>query len=481
MLYPAWVFSWHKALARFGISATDATQFMRLSQSMNASMAAVSLGIFYSLLSFATGQRAAMVGTLMLGLSTANLLHATNSAEVLPGFFFSVVAMAILIVGLSRREKLLLALSGGVFALALASYEASGLAGGLAIFAPLLWPVGGQMWPAELRTRLKWLEYIAFGGIVGVCLIYGAAYHMQGIGVSDMPRRFFDAGGGGEAYGYFRLSKMVNIPFGLIANLFGGVPPGYSGVRSLLRNDHRNLWIPLVLLGLVLTLTMVSISIAGCLRLTGRLQRSWLVICLLPLFAVLFPLLYWDPMYDKLWFTPLAVIAFLTALSLKRNALRGALRRVQWSLVIVVIATEAIVNVPRVVHQHFAETPHLQDAKSLASIAGPRDWIVLDFDDISQLWIAFWGYGSKFLMLPASSRQQTAKWFLDAESSCRTDKSRILFVNVLDQDRDTWTEFLGKRIGIPFEMLEKYRREAVVISAFKSADHPSTVRAVACE
>ncbi len=210
MLYPFWIGMWAKVNALLGLRASDAFQFIAMSQAMNAFLAAGCIACLYHLIRAIAGLKGALLGTLLFSFSTALTLHATNSAEVLPGLFFALLALVILAVGMERSNSLVLALAGGVLAVALASYEAMGTAAGAAVLVCCFWPRSAI---GQKRFSLPWrLIYVGAGGLAGVILVYGAAYADQGIPFRKMPHQFFSLGGAPEVYGGFRPSNFVNLP-----------------------------------------------------------------------------------------------------------------------------------------------------------------------------------------------------------------------------------------------------------------------------
>jgi hypothetical protein len=102
--------------------------------------------------------------------------------------------------------------------------------------------------------------------------------------------------------------------------------------------------------------------------------------------------------------------------------------------------------------------------------------VVLDFDSVSSLWLAFWGHGVNCLLLPASSKEEAAKWLENANRNAAAQGGNVFFVGVLDQDRKTWDGFLGNRVGIPFEMFEKYRERATVVRQYAAPQGRITLR-----
>jgi hypothetical protein len=140
------------------------------------------------------------------------------------------------------------------------------------------------------------------------------------------------------------------------------------------------------------------------------------------------------------------------------------------------VIIQAAVNVPSMLRNHAAATPYLSEAEGLNQLMTPRDWIILDFDDVSSLWWAVWGYEAKSLLLPASTAENAKKWLDAARQDCERSDARMLFVGVLDHDRRTWDGFLGTRVGIPFEMLDEYRTHSTVLKSYSGRSGTIVVR-----
>src|SRR5208282_4717036 len=122
-----------------------------------------------------------------------------------------------------------------------------------------------------------------------------------------------------DARVYFGMSggKLLNVPLGLVRNLFPVVPEFY-GIRGLLAG-------PRVQLVMLLSLcTFVAAFLLYCGVETtkrwsniGRAGRLGLLAGVVGLLVTMFPVVTWNPHYDKLWIQPFACLALLTAISLK--------------------------------------------------------------------------------------------------------------------------------------------------------------------
>ena len=448
---------------------------MRISQAMNGFFGAASIAVLCSILQLLVEGRIALLCSLIFGFSTALSLHATNAAEPLPGLFFSLLGVQVLMVGLRRNRRLVLILAGICFSVALASYQAMGTIAGIAAFACVWWSWTHRKDTAA-RGALGSLFSVALGGLLGVCGIYGFAYSHQNIPLLQMPHQFFSIVGS-EIYSGISVSNILNVPFGLLRNLFDGVPRRYTGIRALLHDPQRTFWIPAAIAGLATIAAVTWMTSKALWRVSRKWPFSLILLGLGAIALMSLPLVYWDATYDKLWLLPLTVAMAVVAIGFRPGLLDPGERKVLTTLLIMVLATEIFVGLPRVWESHFASTPYLADAEDVNRLVQPRDRVVLDFDKVSMLWLAFWGQGTQFLLLPASNLTSASQWLAEARQSAKQTDARIIFVGVLDEDRKSWEDFLGKRVGIPFSLLDEYREHATILQRYSLENGSVTLRA----
>jgi hypothetical protein len=469
LLYPFWIWLWTRTAALVGLTAHDWLAFIRQCQAMNAVCAAAAIGMLFSVLEAIAGTRFALLGSLQFGLSTAVVLHATNAAEPVTGLFFALSALGVLIPALRAESKIGLFLVGILLTLALASYQSMALVAPMVAFACVCWP--GTRW----RLAVTRLVFVGAGGLLSVITIYGLAYSSLGIPPKRMLARFV-ALEGGQVYGGFRLSNLVNVPFGLIRNLFFAVPSNYAGIRSLFRDPHAASWISLDAVSLILLAAFACLVGAGIISAVRRSSVSkpllWSAI-LVSALAVSFPLFYWDPKYDKLWLLPLAAIAIAVAFAFRFGDLSGIQRKFLTSGLVLLLIAEAAVNIPLTVQAHRHETAHLDDARDLAALVNSGDSVVVDFDDVSSLWAAIFGYGINKINLPASTHSEAVEWLGKAET---TKTGTLLFVGILDQDRSNWDGFLGRATGLSYADFDCYRQKSVILRRYSLPEGSVTVR-----
>lgn len=477
LLYPFWIWMWTRVAVFAGFLTSDPFAFVGLCQVMNGIAASIAIGILYLILHTIAGIRNALLGALMFGFSTAVVLHATSSAEPVMGVMFSLASFAALISALRANSSLRLSLAGALLALAMASYQS------MVLIAPAMLLVCG-CWAQSSGAKTwrivgsRWLMFMA-GAVTAGLIIYAAAYATLGVPPGSMVSQFFAMGGRAEVYGRFGTAKVLNIPFGLIRNLYSGVPANYAGIRSLLGRSDRVYWIAALAGGFALCSFVVWHALAGLIQATRQSKKRRILIgaaALASLLILAFPLLYWDPLYDKLWLQPLAVLFIAVGYGTRFANRRLTESRALAVVLVVILITEVSVNVPRAIADHVAPTAHLDEAQDLAATVRPSDSVVLDFDGVSSLWQAFWGHRVNALLLPASNKEEAAKWLEDANRNAASQGGSVFFVSVLDQNRKTWDGFLGNRVGVPFEMFEKYRKRATIIRGYLAPTGKITVR-----
>jgi hypothetical protein len=472
--YPANIFLWSQALSWFGLKAGTPVEFIELSQALNAVAAAACLGAVYILLWIATSSaRLSLLAVTAYGFSRAFLLHATNSAEPVVGLCYSALAILLVVEALRRNKTWLLPFAGGCLGMAMASYQSMVLITPLAVLLGFGWSdADGKK--GSLSSRLMRVARIFVGQFVAVVGTYGWAYWKSGeTNVRGMIHRFLELQGGKEVYGSFSIAKVVNSPFGLVSALLPALPPDYVGVRSLLR--HNFLWIACVASVLIWLACMCWLLARALIARWGGLdprQRGLIFALLVSLLILIGPLLYWDPLYDKLWLQPLGVIIVLAGVLYRI----GSLRRGPVITVILFSFLEAGTNLRWAIPAHINPTKGANEMASVAQIVKPQDFIVLNFDPISTLYLGFWASPQNTLLLPASTRAQALNWLADAETHTRESGGAVYFLSVFDETEQSWAEFLGKRVGIPYHAFDDYRSRSRIVQSFQVDGHTITLR-----
>src|SRR5271165_3908139 len=248
MLYPFLVEQWANLNKLVGNRAKDPFEYLRMSQAMDSFACALSIGCVCYLIASLAGARAAILGSLLFGFTSATMLQGTSSNEPPAGIFFALFALVLLAIGLRYSSIGLMFAAGFLMSLALASYEAAGTVVGAAILFCFFWPVAKS---AKRMAVLVRLLVTGAGSVLGVVIIYGWAYSSQGVPAAKMLSRFLDTGGGASVYTGLDLipSKILNTSFGLLQWLFNGLPDDYSGIRALIHHPHRLFWGAVVIAG----------------------------------------------------------------------------------------------------------------------------------------------------------------------------------------------------------------------------------------
>jgi hypothetical protein len=440
---------------------------------MNAVCAGGAVAVVSALVwRFTEDWKSSVLAALVYALSWALLLHATNSAEPVVGLFASLVAGLVTAEGLLRQRFALLFVGGICLALALANYESMFLPAPLLYLCCLIWPgtVGAAGRHAWLAPPILRLLVSILGTIAGVVAIYGVAYHTLGIAtLHGMLRAFFQIGGEPEVYAGIRFSKLANLPIGLVNNLIAFSPGDYHGLRSLLIARNVPLTVAVVFSCALLGSTLLPLA-----RCVGQLSDSrraiiFAAVCAAGLLFELLPLLYWDPMYDKLWLQPLALLAVLGGVLGGR--MNAASARRFGAVVLAIIALEVTINVPRVVLADIQPTGCLDDASRIAGLISPRDKVVTDFDPVSSLWMALYDRNPlRTLVFPATAASTSLATLDRWAKVCEPSQCRLLFIGLLDQPRDAWDAFLEKRLKVHYDSLGRYRHSSQTIDKFSCED-----------
>jgi hypothetical protein len=468
LLYPTSVWLWWHLARTVGVSVRSPIAFLHLAAALNAICAGGSIALVYTLVWRLTQNwKSSLLAALIYAFSWAMLLHATSSAEPVAGLFVSLIAALFIVVGLSRGRLTPLFAGGLCLALALANYESMFLVAPMLYLLCVVWPTGTGISYCKDRFRLPLLRTLVsiVSTVIGVAAIYGTVYYSISVSSPrEMIHSLFRLGGEPEVYGGFRIAKLANLPLGLAGNLVGIFPAQYQGMRWLLQTDKMAF---AAAVGIFAVSASVSLLL---LRFTRALCRSPQAIalaftCGAGLLAELLPLLYWEPMYSKLWLQPFAVLTVLGGV-LASWMDRTASRRCA-GVVLLLTAIEIAVNVPQVVLAHTEPTHCLDDALLANKFIRPRDRVVTDFDAVSSLWMGLYDQApARTLLFPATTPSVSLttlhRWTLE----CASSGCRVLFIALLDQPRNVWEAFLGSHLKVQYDSLSDYRRLSHSISEF---------------
>lgn len=404
LLYFVNVFVWMKALSLAGMNATDAFDFVRLTHWMNALTAAGSVSLLWTLSYHATGNvRAAWAASCAYAFSNAFLLHATSTAEPMVGLWWSLISVLAVAAGLAASSRLRLFLGGALLLLAMATYESMVLIGPAELIFIYYWD---DQRDSRNSTWVLWfLAGCTFGGIA----TYAPAYALSGTTTPlTMLRRFFTINRGEQVYGGFGISKLLNLPIGFANSIVPILPIDYQGIHSLLRIHSHDRWIVMpsgAVLVLIGWLVWTSFRLASVWTELERRKRLILGCCAVALVFDAFALLFWDPLYDKLWLQPLAVVFLASSVILAawyRRCQRGLMFVPEGVLVAVIVT----VGFFHALGASRSSTPCLDAARQLAGTLRSSDLLVTDEDPVFLLYSAFWGNGAKGFNVLEHHRQR---------------------------------------------------------------------------
>jgi hypothetical protein len=485
LLYPANIFFWSRALNIIGVKASNALEFLSISQAMNCTAAAGCLALLYIFTWLATSSLAiSWCAVLALGFARAFLAHATNSAEPIVGLFHSFLALLIVILSLRRGRIAPLFLGGLFFALAMATYQSMVLIAPLAGLLCLGWPHRTASGRNSTALAILRATVVTAGTIVGVAAIYGAAYWYQGARTaSQMIRMFLVIGGHQEVYGGFRISSFVNAPVGFVGNILPAIPESYAAFRSFVKTG--TLWDKARLsLSAILVYGICGLVLSGVFRNARSFSRATLLLvlaCIATLAITAWPLLYGGPLYDKFWLQPLSLTIFAMGVLYavqSQTPQRGPMLRLALAVFLLV---EMTTNLVWLVRDHTHDTEGLKEAAAVARHVGPKDAIVIDFDPISSLYFALWGTRENVIVLPAATAEYASQWMAQAAIKTRENQGNVYFLGILDQSEPTWDAFLGNRVGIRYHDFDRYRQNAQIVEIVSDGKSRITLRRMTAE
>lgn len=479
LLYPFNVWLWNGALALIGLGSADPIGYIRDTQVMNALAGAGCVSIVFAIgARLSEARLPALIGALVFGFSRVALLHFTNSAEPTVGLFWSLATIGVLLAGLERGSRWLIVLSGALLGLALATYQGMFFMGGIAVALCLCWNTLSGDRTSMAAGVAERIALFTLGGLIVTTIAFGCAYEFSGVtGLGPKINRLFTIEGGDHVFGGFTVSKLVNAPIGFVASLLPALPSDYSGLRSLLaRTDSTERVVALLMAALPLA-AILPIAIYRSLRRISphhpfRGFGSWALYG--GLVITLFPVLYWEPLYDKLWLLPLSVLAFLvpvglkgvsTGLSLKILRLFGA----------VLLTSVVVLNLSWAIPASRVRSAEVDSALEVLRIVQPNDLVICDWDGVSSLYKALADSRYDVIDFPSTVGQRGVDGIPIVEGRIRLARERggrVYFLGVLDQSAEDWDLFLGNRVGVPYEALDAIRRQSKPILILASNRGP---------
>jgi hypothetical protein len=433
---------------------------------MNALAAAGTISIFWLLCCGATGNLLiALAATCAYAFSNAFLLHATSTAEPMMGLFWSIASIATVASGLASHSRLKLVVGGALLVLAMATYESMVLIGPAELVLIYNWD--------ERRTsdrRVAVLMFLA-GCTSGGIVTYVPVYALSGTTTPiAMLHRFLDISGGEQVYAGFGVSKLVNLPIGFANSIVQIVPAEYQGIRALLRTHSHDRWIlltPIAVLVLIGWLAWMSRRLANVWTQLERRKRLILTCCAVALAFDVFPLIFWEPLYDKLWLQPLAVVFFASSV-----VFAACYRLYPRQLIFLpdafLIAVIVISGFAGALSASRSPTPWLGAARQLSGTLRSSDLLVSQWDPVSLLYASFWGDGAKVFDVAGNATVNGPKALplLEGQvSTIRNSGGRIFFLGIIDMPESVWKPYLEDRCGLPFHSLDAMRRCARPVEA----------------
>jgi hypothetical protein len=447
-LHPFNVWLWTTGLGAVGLHADTPATFLAYCQALNATAAAVTLACLFRAAYLVTGSSAAAgVAVLALACTRAFLLHATNAAEPPVGLAFGMASIWLALEGGRAGGTWAFVLAGAAASAAALSYLTMSACGVIALLICSRGPhaswsprqVGVFVVSGLLTTTVIIVTVLTTAGALDFTTISWLAELRDN-----------------HVYGGFSAAKLANLPFGFAHSVLPVLPEPYAGLRWAASAG------PAVHARLMLAIAVVLAVVASAygLFVTGgalaRVRTRVLVLLLVVVGVGVFPLIYREPLYDKLWLQPLAVFALLLG-SIWAGSGSPNLRR----LVVAGAAATLLVNIGAAVESGRQPTPWLHAAETVFSATRDGSLVVVDFDEVSQLYGMF-KRPSEVLVLPADPRGWRES--LDSAVAEAADGGRpVYFLGVLDQSRGDWDAFLGSKVRIPFETFDRYRRESTVV------------------
>jgi hypothetical protein len=472
MLYPANVLIWSRIYGAVGREASTPESFFAMVQLMNCVAGAGCLAIlFYLTYRVSSSGKLALGVAASYGFSRAFLIHSTNSAEALMGVFWSLLAVSCASLALKYASSWPLIGSGLLFSLAMATYQTTIFLAPAAIV--LFWYGRSKPRDGTFRwwSRAYDLALFVCAGLVGCLLIFGLAYWYEGIrGPVNMLKSFFvhrDA----RAYLGVSVGKSLNLPFGIVRNVFP-ILPNFTGLRSFLGGSKLS-----VVFSLLLIISFAALLVICAIRLVKgwdglqpRMQTGVLV-AVMGLTCTIVPLIIWDPQYDKLWLQPLACMTFLVGVALGAVNLAGDKRILLSKVIPGIIFAGLAFNVVAAARNHLQENSDVKETERLAAIIDERDLLIGDWDKVSVLYDYGWSRDGHFISFPTEAvvfGPDSVSRLRNAVEKTQVSGGRIYFLGILDVPEPVWESFLGLRCGVPYSALNSYRVHSSIFANYTS-------------
>jgi len=446
LLYPALQWAWVHLLLGGGSPGTDAASTIALLQLLNAAAAGLAVAMFWLLLSELVEDRvAATLGTLLLATGFAFAQHATDMTEVMPSVAPSVAALWLAF--RSWRTG-----AGGVAWL---------LAAALTVIAASLYLGALVVAPAIALALFRSDSARGHGAVAGDPNAGDAT--LQG------------------TYGAVSVTHFGGLLFGF-ANSQAGLIDWRSGSRLLSAAprpaDAYNLLLTASSAGaaaLLLARTRRGLVEAPRIRAAALVLLAWFGTA--AAFAG-----FWVNTYTKLWIPALAAWAALATLAL---SVEPRPRRLRLPAAAFVAGVAVLSLGVHVLPNRLQPDPAVAEATWLGAHLGDRDLLLaVGWDRAGTDYAAL--VGGPYL----SYADEAYRVRLDQE---RLDQSvvhrvcavlsgggHVYTVGLVDLDRDGWDSFLGSRLHLRYDAIDRLRTASMPVPEAPGPEPVRTVGVSAC-
>ena len=472
LLFTTNVFVWTRFLSALGIDLHAPLQYFRAVEVMNCLAGAGCLAILCSLFYEITSSWFwTLVGTLAYALCKAFIAQATSSNQPMVGVFWSFLALWLAVQFLKHKSLWLICMSGVIFALALATYQSTILLAFVVVLLLFLCRTEGTGDSYFDRSQILGLGSFVFSGFAVSAVIFGWAYsHMGFRGVGAMVRHFFWHE---ESHAYLgiSISKILNVPIGMLRSIFP-ILPVYNGIRGL-----RETGAITIVVFLLLAISVAGLSLSyGVLAWRWRIdltrsERIGLISAVVGFLFTLIPVFVYDPQYDKLWIQPLACFVMFWIVSLRALGRHPGTFVTLSKTISVFLLFGVSLNLVWVVKAHVREPFELNEAERASRMIGSQDLLIGDWDQISVLCGSLWLDDNQFFSFTTAAETggaEAVRRLQELVSETAQRGGRVYFLSILDVSRPTWDSFIGDRWGVPYSSLNLYRERSSVRATFKT-------------
>jgi hypothetical protein len=387
------------------------------------------------------------------------------------GVFWSFLALLFAVLSFKRKSLWPICVSGLLFALAMATYQSTIL---LAFVAVILVFFDGSSNLENVHLSAHQLIRVGVfisSGVIASVAIFAWAYHQMGISRPAAMVRHFLWHEEARVYLTMSIGKLLNVPIGLLRNVFP-LAPSYNGIRGLLAGRDFASWT---------FLALVCIFCAFLLFCAVRVSKQWahlqphtrigLLSATAGLVFTMVPVVLYDPAYDKLWIQPLACLAVFLVVALHVIAQKSQASFIFSRSVSILLLVGMASNLGWVVRAHAREPYEIDQAQRLSTVIHKQDLLVGDWDHISVLYGSLWATDGHFFSFPTEAQRDgivAASHLRDLVSETSHKGGQIYFLGILDVPKTTWDSFLGSRCGVPYSALDVYRDHSSIRTTFET-------------